>query len=88
MTKYVLTLYVVGQTPRTQRTIFNLRRICEDAFDEAYELNVIDVLEYPKLAEEMKILATPTLIKTAPPPERRIIGDLSDRQKVLLGLHL
>jgi circadian clock protein KaiB len=83
---YVLRLYVTGQTPRTEKAIANLRRICRDDLHGRYELQIIDVLEHPQLAEDEKILATPTLIKRLPPPLRRVIGDLSDTDKVLLGL--
>lgn len=86
--KYVLKLYVTGKTPRTERAIANLRRLCEEELDECYELQVIDVLDHPQLAEDERILATPTLIKQLPPPLRRVIGDLSDKEKVLLGLDL
>jgi circadian clock protein KaiB len=86
--KYVLKLYVTGQTPRSQRAIANLRRLCEEELEGAYEMMVIDVLERPQLAEDEKILATPTLVKELPMPMRRIIGDLSDSEKVLLGLDL
>jgi len=88
MGKYTLKLYVTGQSPRSQRAIANIREICEKETDGEYELIVIDVLENPQLAEDEKIIATPTLIKFLPPPLRRIIGDLSDQEKVLLGLDL
>lgn len=68
--------------------IANLRRICEQELGGQYQLEIIDVLEHPELAEEDKILATPTLIKQLPPPLRKVIGDLSDKEKVLLGLEL
>ena len=83
---YMLKLYVTGQSPRTEKAIANLRRICEEDLHGRYELQIIDVLENPQLAEDAKILATPTLIKRLPPPLRRVIGDLSDKEKVLLGL--
>lgn len=86
MDKIQLRLYITGQTPRSAHTIANLRRICERELGVQYQLEVIDVLEHPQLAEDEKILATPTLIKDLPPPLRRIIGDLSDTEKVLLGL--
>lgn len=86
LSKYLLKLYVTGQTPRAERAIANLRRICEEDLGGQYELQIIDVLEHPQLAEDEKILATPTLIKRLPPPLRRVIGDLSDKDKVLLGL--
>lgn len=68
--------------------MLNLRRICEQELAGRYELQIIDVLENPQLAEDEKILATPTLIKQLPPPLRRVIGDLSDTDKVLLGLEV
>ena len=88
MSKYTLKLYVTGQTPRSQRAIANLKEICAREAEDEYELIVIDVLENPQLAEDEKILATPTLIKDLPPPLKRIIGDLSNSDKVLLGLDL
>jgi len=88
MSKYTLKLYVTGQTPRSQRAIANLKEICAREAEDEYELIVIDVLENPQLAEDEKIIATPTLVKLLPPPLRRIIGDLSDQEKVLLGLDL
>ncbi|MBF0158636.1 MAG: circadian clock protein KaiB [Magnetococcales bacterium] len=86
--KYLLKLYVTGHTPRSQHAISNLRRICEGELAGHYEMTVIDILEHPSLAEDEKILATPTLIKVLPSPIRRIIGDLSDTEKVLFGLDL
>lgn len=86
--KYILKLYVTGKTPRSERAIANLRRICDADLEGRYELTIIDVLERPQLAEDEKILATPTLIKELPPPLRRIIGDLSEKESVLLGLDL
>jgi circadian clock protein KaiB len=88
MGKHLLKLYVTGQSPCSQRAIANLRRICREGLAGEFEVVVIDVLERPQLAEDEKILATPTLVKEQPPPTRRIIGDLSDTGKVLLGLDL
>lgn len=88
MDKYLLKLYITGQTPRSARAIANLRRICEEELGGRYELIIIDILERPQLAEDERILATPTLIKELPLPMRRIIGDLSATEKVLLGLDL
>jgi circadian clock protein KaiB len=88
MPHYILKLYVTGRTPRSERAIANLRCVCETRLNGTYELMVIDVLERPQLAEDEKILATPTLIKVLPPPIRQIIGDLSDMDRVLLGLDL
>jgi circadian clock protein KaiB len=88
MSRFVLKLYVTGMTPRAERAVANLRCICAEELDDRYELVIIDVLETPQLAEDERIIATPTLIRTLPPPVRRIIGDLSDTEKVLLGLDL
>lgn len=85
---YVLKLYVAGNTPNSIRALKMLKNIMEQEFQGVYALKVIDVLKNPHLAEEDKILATPTLAKVLPPPVRRIIGDLSDREKVLIGLNL
>lgn len=86
MTKFKLRLYITGRTSQSQRAIDNLRTLCENELQGAYEVEVIDVLEHPAMAEKEKILATPTLVKRLPEPVRKIIGDLSDREKVLLGL--
>jgi len=86
--KIKLKLYVTGKTPRSERAITNLHRLCEEELEGQYELSIIDVLEYPQLAENEKIIATPTLIKELPPPLRRVIGDLSDKERVLLGLDI
>jgi circadian clock protein KaiB len=86
MRKYVLRLYITGRTTQSDTAISNLRRICEQDLGAEYELEVIDVLERPQLAEDEKILATPTLVRELPLPIRRIVGDMSDREKVLLGL--
>jgi circadian clock protein KaiB len=88
LSKYLLTLYVTGTSPRTKVAISNLQRLCENELAGQYELEVVDVLENPQRAEDEKILATPTLIKQLPLPLRRVIGDLSDREKVLLGLEV
>jgi circadian clock protein KaiB len=85
---YLLKLYVAGNTPNSIRALRTLRNILEQEFQDVYALKVIDVLKNPHLAEEDKILATPTLSKILPPPVRKIIGDLSDREKVLIGLDL
>jgi circadian clock protein KaiB len=88
LTSFILKLYVTGATPRAETAIANLRRICEQELGGRYQLEIIDVLEHPELAENDKVLATPTLIKQLPPPLRKVIGDLSDKEKVLLGLEL
>lgn len=88
MTLVRLRLYVTGKTSRTMNAIANLEKIFKEEPNIEYELTVVDVLERPQLAEDEKILATPTLIKDLPLPARRIIGDLSDKEKVLIGLDL
>jgi circadian clock protein KaiB len=85
---YILKLYVAGNTPNSIRALKMLNDIMEQEFQGVYALKVIDVLKNPQLAEEDKILATPTLAKILPPPVRKIIGDLSDRERVLIGLDL
>lgn len=85
---YVLKLYVAGNTVNSVRALKILKNILEQEFQGVYALKVIDVLKSPQLAEEDKILATPTLSKILPPPVRKIIGDLSDRERVLIGLDL
>lgn len=86
--KFILKLFVTGRTPRAETAIANLKRICEEELDGRYQLEIVDVLEDPDAAEAEKVLATPTLIKQLPPPLRRVIGDLSNKEKVLLGLDL
>lgn len=86
--RYLLKLYVVGTSIRTESAIANLRHICEVEFPGCYELVIIDILAHPAFAEEQKILAAPTLIKERPLPIRRIIGDFSDKEKVLAGMCL
>jgi circadian clock protein KaiB len=88
MNKILLKLYITGKTAKSERAIENLYGICEEELNGQYELKIVDVLENPQLAEDEKILATPTLIKELPPPFRRIIGDLSEKEKVLLGLDI
>lgn len=89
MQKHVLRLYVVGATPIARRAIKNLEALCaHPEVGAIYDTEVIDLLQRPALAEEEKILATPVLIKELPEPMRRIIGDLSDKEKVLVGLDI
>lgn len=86
--KYVLKLYVTGQTTNSVRAIQNLKKILAGELKGVYELRILDVLKNPQLAEDEKILATPTLSRVLPLPIKRIIGDLSDKEKVLLGLDI
>lgn len=88
MSKYILKLYITGNSTRSQRAIANLFRICHEELYDQYTIEIIDVLEQPQVAEDEKVMVTPTLIKQLPPPLQRIIGDMSNTQKVLLGLDL
>lgn len=88
MTKYLLRLYITGDSAKSQRAIFNLLKLCQDELDNQYQVEIIDVLEEPHKAEKEKILVTPTLIKQLPLPLQRIIGDLSNRENVIYGLDL
>ena len=88
MRKYALTLYVTGQTSRSRNAVASLRRTCEEAIPGQYDLAIVDVLESPQQAEDAKVLATPTLVRELPQPTRRIIGDLSDKDKILFRLDL
>jgi circadian clock protein KaiB len=83
MKKYLMKLFVAGDSPRSERAIQNLVELCNRTMKNNYEITIIDVLEQPAIAEEDKIMATPTLIKLTPYPSRRIVGDLSDQAKVL-----
>ena len=85
---YVLRLYVTGMTPRSTRAVENVRAICEQHLQGRYDLEVIDIYQQPTLAKGEQIIAAPTLIKKLPLPLRRVIGDLSSTEKVLLGLDL
>ena len=86
--RYVLRLYVTGMTTRATRAIENVRAICNEHLEGRYDLEVVDVYQQPILAKEEQIIAAPTLIKKLPLPLRRIIGDMSRRDRVLLGLDL
>jgi circadian clock protein KaiB len=85
---YVLRLYVTGMTPRAGRAIENVNAICHEYLEGRYVLEVIDIYQQPVLAKEHQIIAAPTLIKERPLPTRRIIGDMSDSDRVLAGLNL
>jgi circadian clock protein KaiB len=86
--RYILRLYVAGQTPKSVLAITNIKRICEEELQGQYDLEVIDLYQQPQLAQGEQIIAVPTLIKKLPPPLRRIIGDMSDTERVLVGLDL
>jgi circadian clock protein KaiB len=84
--EYVLRLYVTGSTPRSLKAIYNLKRLCEEHLHDAYDLQVVDIYNNPDAAREAQIIAAPTLIKRLPEPLRRFVGDLSNKQKLLIGL--
>jgi circadian clock protein KaiB len=86
--RYLLRLYITGASNRSAIAIENLKRICEEYLQGRYELEVIDLFQHPVLAKDEQIIAAPTLIKKLPLPFRRIIGDMSDKDKVLAGLDL
>ncbi len=86
--EYVLRLYVAGKTARSEQAIADLKRMCEQELGGVYRVEVTDVLEDPAAAEREKVLATPTVIKELPLPVRRVIGDLSQSEQVLVGLDL
>jgi len=86
--KYVLKLYITGMTPRSQEALRNIKKILNDNFADNYELEVIDIYQQPTLAKDDQIIAVPTLIKKLPAPLRRLIGDLSQEDRIILGLDL
>ena len=86
--QYVLRLYVTGMTPKSIRAVENVRAICEQHLQGRYDLEVIDIYQQPTLAKGEQIVAAPTLIKKLPHPLRKIIGDMSSTERVLLGLDL
>ncbi len=88
MTMYEFKLYLVGRTPKSLTVIEELTKLLKDAFDDHYNLEVIDIIENPEQTEKDRILATPTLEKVSPEPVRRIVGDLSDIERVLTALDL
>lgn len=83
-----LKLYIAGSTLKSESIIKNLKQLLEEEFDGQYSLEIIDLIDSPELAEQDRILATPTLLKVAPPPAKRIIGDFSNKKMVLCGLDL
>jgi circadian clock protein KaiB len=86
--KYELRLYVAGKTPKSVLALNNLKKLCEEHLEGQYSIEVIDLLLHPQLAEGDQILAIPTLVKKVPEPVRKIIGDLSNEEKVLVGLDI
>ena len=85
---YVLRLYVTGMTPRSTEAFASIKAICEERLQGRYELEVIDIYQHPQLAIDEQIIAVPTLVKKLPAPLRRLVGDLSNEDRVLLGLDL
>jgi circadian clock protein KaiB len=86
--KYILRLYVSGSTLKSSRAVENIKRVCEKHLKNRYDLEVIDIYQQAKLARDQQIVAAPTLIKRLPLPLRRLIGDMSNQEKVLFGLDL
>lgn len=86
--KYVLRLFVAGINPKSKKAIENLREVCEEELKGQYDLEIIDIYQQPIFAKEGQIVAAPTLIKELPLPIRRFVGDLSDKEKLLIGLDL
>ena len=85
---YDLRLYVAGQTPKSVAALANLKRFCEEHLAGKYKIEVVDLVENPKLARSDQILAIPTLVRKLPPPVKKIIGDFSNTERVLVGLNL
>ena len=86
--KYILRLYVCGSSAGSLRAVYNLKKICEEHFPNDYDLEVIDIYENPTAAREEQIIAAPTLVKSLPRPLRKFVGDLSNTQKILVGLDI
>jgi|SRR5690242_6268572 circadian clock protein KaiB len=86
--RYVLKLYVTGKTPRSTQAVENLRAICDEYLEGRYDLEVIDIYQQPALLAGEQIIAAPTLVKKLPLPTRRLVGDMSNRRRVLVGLDL
>jgi circadian clock protein KaiB len=87
-TRWKLRLYIAGQTSRSLTAISNLNRLCEDYLTGQYAIEVVDLMENPQLAEGDNILAVPTLVRQRPEPLRKIVGDLSDTEKAMVGLQI
>jgi circadian clock protein KaiB len=86
--RYVLRLYIIGTTPQSMRAVTNIRKICDKHLKNRYDLEIVDLSRRPTLAQGEQIIATPTLIKKLPLPLRRFIGDLSQTDRILVGLDL
>lgn len=86
--RYILRLYITGQTRRSLQSVENLRALCDKYLPGQFELEIIDIYQQPAMAKEGQIIAAPTLIKSMPLPLRRLVGDFSDKERVILGLDL
>ncbi len=86
--KWELRLYTAGQTPKSLAAVKNLRKVCEEHLAGRYEIEIVDLLKNPRLAKDHQIVAIPTLVRKLPVPIRKIIGDLSDTERTLVGLQL
>ena len=86
--KYILRLYVTGSSARSLKAVHNLKKLCEEHLADDYDLEVIDIYEHPEAAREEQIIAAPTLVKKLPMPLRKFVGDLSNTQKILVGLEI
>ena len=86
--KYVLRLYIAGVTPKSSRAIMNVKKICKEHLEGRYELEIVDIYQQPVLAKGEQIIAVPTLLKKLPLPLRKFIGDMSNTEKILVGLDL
>ena len=86
--KYILRLYVTGSTGRSLRAVYNLKKICEEHLPDDYDLEVIDIYKDPEAAREAQVIAAPTLVRRLPLPIRKFVGDLSNTQKILVGLDI
>lgn len=87
-TRYTLRLYVAGQTPKSVTAFANLKKLCEEHLQGEYTIEIVDLLENPQLAEGDQIIAVPTLVRRLPEPVKKIIGDLSNTERVLVGLDI
>jgi circadian clock protein KaiB len=85
---WTLRLYIAGQTPKSVMALANLKALCEQQLAGRYELEIIDLLQHPERARADQIVAIPTLVRQLPPPMKRIIGDLSDKERVIVSLEL
>jgi circadian clock protein KaiB len=86
--RYILRLYITGQTRRSLQSVENLRALCDKYLPGQFDLKIIDIYQQPAMAKEGQIIAAPTLIKSMPLPLRRLVGDFSDKERVILGLDL